>query len=923
MPTDTESPCPEKTTGCAPRPNVFLYSHTHWDREWYLSQNQFQYRLIWTIDEIIDILKADNGFETFVLDGQTSILTDYLELRPERQEEIQALVAAGKLVIGPWFTMPDLFLPSGEALIRNLQRGWQDCVAFGASYPNTGYVPDSFGHIEQMPQLLRGVGIDNYIFSRGRPVALNTDPDGGREFIWQAPDGSRVQALPFSGAYTDGMFLPRADEPEALRQRIESALQINQSSHCPDIVVLPHGVDHAWLQRDIGDILAALPAACPGVDIHHGTLQEGVEAWKQALPDTQSVYCGQLRGRLQSYELHGTLSSRIDNKLMNETAQMHLENLAEPLQAIAGLLGRPAMPWFFRKAWQLLFHNHAHDSICGCSQDRVHADVNRRFREVIELGIDLADSALDYLNNPARRDHIPTLVVYAGLQGGGRVVDFVIRLPARPHEACCLVEADGTRRALQWLQLTPLRVQQTNGEMSYWECRGCVQLPDLQPCEVRKLVFRAEADPTPVADPVRCTTGGRVLENSRLKVRIHDDGTLDLVDPASGATFRNTHFFVQDGDIGGGYSFEPVPGDRRRDTREERASIRVLCEGPLRAQIAVETRLRVPARYDRGRARRTGRRTIPIRTVFTLDADSPLLQCQTRIDNTAMHQRIRLALPSGLDTDTVHADAGFAVHENHAGKWPADAGKNFHPMRHFVSLCQKHVGMAFLARGLHEYEIVPGATGTRLEVTLLRSVDFVHQCCTWETPEAQLLQPLDYDYALTVLRQDWQESAVPSLAASYRNPAIAAMHGDFAYSKEQEAHATIGYYTRIGQREIPVDANRSTWKRYHAERSGWRRVEPDRYVQGALPDRVIPFRIRGESIVVSAFKARDEGPGRILRFWSYAAEDQTVAVQGDAPTARITRCNLLEQPLPGEAPATGTMELCIRPFEIVTVCIGG
>ncbi len=110
-------------TGRNRKPKLFIYSHTHWDREWYLSQNQFQYRLIRTIDEIIDLLAADNGFNTFVLDGQTSIIEDYLELRRDRAPTLRQLIAAGKLVVGPWFTMPDIFLPDGEALIRNLLRG--------------------------------------------------------------------------------------------------------------------------------------------------------------------------------------------------------------------------------------------------------------------------------------------------------------------------------------------------------------------------------------------------------------------------------------------------------------------------------------------------------------------------------------------------------------------------------------------------------------------------------------------------------------------------------------------------------------------------------------------------------------------------------------------------------------------------------
>ena len=911
-----------------PRPKLFIYSHTHWDREWYLSQNQFQYRLIRTIDEIVEMVTAQNGFDTFVLDGQTSIIEDYLELRPERRDTLRQLIVAGKLVIGPWFTMPDLFLPDGESLIRNLLRGAQDCVTFGAPFPNTGYVPDSFGHIEQMPQLMRGVGIDNYIFSRGRPEVISVGKGWKREFIWEAPDGSRVFALPLASSYVAGMFLPGPGEPEALRRRLKGALEAEHNSHRPEIALLPHGVDHTWLQRDIPEILAAIPGLLPDVEVSHGSLQSAIDEWKMAVPGDLREHSGQLRGRLGIPELHGTLSSRIDNKLMNELAQMHIENLAEPLQAIAGMFGRPGTPWFFKKAWRLLFHNHAHDSICGCSQDRVHADVNTRFREVIELGIDLADSALDYLNNPARRDGVPTLIVYAGLNAGNPLVDFVIKLAEKPDDACCFEDDRGILHALQWTQLTPLRVNNVtassdtghcqNAMTGYWECRGCVHIPDLRPSEIRKLVFRRGQAAQVPGNPVR-VTDGRDLTNGLLQIRVNDNGTIDLRDPVTGMAMPNTHYFAQEGDRGGGYHFEPVPGDLRRDTLERKAKIAVLEEGPLRSQIAVTTSLRVPGFYDRKRGKRAGQCTVPVRTIFTLEAGSRLVKCRTRVDNRAKNQRIRLVLPTGLDTQTVHADASFAVHENDAARWPADPGQSFHPMRNFVSIHGEGKGITFLGKGLHEYEIVPAPGGTSLEVTLLRSVDFVFQCCTWETPDAQLLRNLDYEYALTLHGSGWRESGIPGLAAAFRNPPIAQMHGDFAFPRERDAHATIGFYVKAGKAEIPVDSNRSTWKCYNADRDGWRRVEPDRFLTGELPGRIVPFRLDGQEVIVSAFKDSEDGAGQVLRFWSYAAEPQTVTVAVHEPTAYLTRCNLLEQPLAEILPSTATMEISVKPFEIVTL----
>ncbi|MCF7855697.1 MAG: hypothetical protein K9N51_12930 [Candidatus Pacebacteria bacterium] len=902
----------------SPRAKVFMYSHTHWDREWYLSQTQFQYRLIRTLDEIVEVLLADNSFETFVLDGQTSIVEDYLDLRPERRELLTQLISDGKIVIGPWFTMPDMFLPDGEALVRNLLRGYRDCRAFGGRFPNTGYVPDSFGHIEQVPQILRGVGIDNYVFSRGRPASIAQDRGWKREFIWQAPDGSKLFALPICTSYTEGKYLPGPDNPETLRERVQKVIDLERNSHRTDIALLPHGADHSWLQRNVAEIIDAIPRLMPEIEFHHGSLQDAVDAWKGAIPDGLSTYSGQLRGRLTLQELHGTLSSRIDNKLMNESAQMHLENLAEPLHAVAHMFGRQSTPWFFKKAWELLFQNHAHDSICGCSRDRVHTDVNTRFREVIELSTDIADSALDYLNSPARRDAVPTLIVYAGLNGGNQVVDFLIKLEEKPDGQCCFADESGTRHCLQWTSMIPLKVQHGEAFLHYWECRGCVYIPDLKPCEVRKLVFRAGQSGTLPCPGVE-TIADNSLTNGLLQVHVNANGTVNLRNAKTGWTAKNTHYFVQEGDQGGGYHFEPIPNDHRRDTREQKAEVKVLAKGPLRGRVEVSTKLRVPARLDHKTGKRTGQRTLPVQTIFTVEAGSPLVKCHTCIENTAGNQRIRLALPTGLNTRTVHADASFAVHANAVDKWPADAGQNFHPMRNFVSIHEQENGLAFLGKGLHEYEIVPTNAGTRLEVTFLRSFDFVMLCCTWATPEAQLMRPLDYDYALTLHERDWNKAQLPGLAAAFRNPPVALVHGDFAFPNEHEPHTTVGYYAQLPDGEIPVDSNRSTWKLYNAHRDGWRRVERERFVQGEIDNRILPFEIDGSKLVISAFKESEDGNGQILRFWSYEGTPQTVCVRASTPNANLVRCNLLEQPQSTTESNSGSLELTIKPFEIATV----
>jgi mannosylglycerate hydrolase len=170
---------------------VYIVSHTHWDREWYWPFRRFRVNLERVVHQVLEELESDPEFRHFLLDGQAVLLEDYLGVRPEDRRRLAALVQAGKLAVGPWYVLPDEFLVSGEATVRNLLTGHRIANAFGACQ-KVGYLPDSFGHIAQLPQILRRAGIDSFVFTRGHG---DEAAELGLEFTWRAPDGSEVLAV--------------------------------------------------------------------------------------------------------------------------------------------------------------------------------------------------------------------------------------------------------------------------------------------------------------------------------------------------------------------------------------------------------------------------------------------------------------------------------------------------------------------------------------------------------------------------------------------------------------------------------------------------------------------------------------------------------------------------------------------------------
>ncbi|HJY25289.1 MAG TPA: alpha-mannosidase, partial [Actinomycetes bacterium] len=195
----------------------------------------FRLRLVRLIDKVLAMMDADARF-VFTLDGQLQTVDDYLELRPENEERIRSLVREGRLAVGPWQVLMDEFLVSGETIWRNLERGLARGDALGGSM-RVGYLPDMFGHIAQMPQILRAFGLDNAVVWRGVPAVVD-----GYRFEWCGIDGSTVEAEYLPEGYGNGAHLLLA--PERLRPALGALIEAMQPWFGDDPVLAMYGTDH-------------------------------------------------------------------------------------------------------------------------------------------------------------------------------------------------------------------------------------------------------------------------------------------------------------------------------------------------------------------------------------------------------------------------------------------------------------------------------------------------------------------------------------------------------------------------------------------------------------------------------------------------------------------------------------------------------
>ena len=298
---------------------IDIVPHTHWDREWYKSYQDFRLALVELIDTLIPLLERDASYPHFMLDGQMAVVDDYLEVRPEAEGRLRALAAAGRVSMGPWYILMDEFLASGETIVRNLQMGLARGAAFGGVM-DVGYLPDMFGHIAQMPQILRLAGFRDAVVWRGVPSQVTKNA-----FVWVAPDGSSVRAEYLPVGYGNGAALP--DDAKALIRRTRDNVEEIEEFLTGDLLCM-NGSDHLMPQPWLGRVVAEANDMQDEYVFEVTSLEHYLACTSS---DGLTTVEGELRSGSRANMLMGVTSNRVDVKRRGAVAERELERRAEPL----------------------------------------------------------------------------------------------------------------------------------------------------------------------------------------------------------------------------------------------------------------------------------------------------------------------------------------------------------------------------------------------------------------------------------------------------------------------------------------------------------------------------------------------------------------------------------------------------------------
>jgi alpha-mannosidase len=809
---------------------AFVVSHTHWDREWYQTFGEFRVDMDRAFRAVFADLEAGR-LEHFVLDGQAILLDDYLASRPAERERIRDLVLAGRLAVGPWYILPDEFLVSGEATVRNLILGHQAASQLGG-VQKVGYMPDSFGHLAQVPQLLRGVGIDSFIYTRGNGDEIDRL---GSEFTWQAPDGSEVLAINQVRGYCNAGGLgmheiwhahtPREVDPDRAVAQVREIFEAHAERARSDVVLLNNGCDHFPPPRDLDRILAALKEAFPATEFRRGSLldyMEAVRASAQAL----EAYEGELLGGRLHHILSGVWSTRIYLKQANERAQVLLSETVEPLAACSHFLHGADYPaGLIDTCWKELLENHPHDSICGCSTDEVHREMETRFESVIRTGEQLVRRNLKDLAptfGPRAGDDRETVLCVANslpfdrtevvrrlvvlqppavdasrlvlLGDDGRRVPFRIERVQRVERFWGIdyrVELDGERQARRFGvyedRFGP-RILRPESEKdtadTFLTLEFLADLPALG--HARFVLTEADNDEVGTVMPDPVAVSGNEIDNGLCRVRLHPDGSFDLLHRATGREVLKLNVLEDTEDVGDEYDFSRATRSETLTSRGVEGVVSCVRQGGWSATLSARFDMEIPeaATADR-KSRSDKRRPSPIEVRVELRTGSPVVRIETRLDNRVQDHRLRALFPTGVIADHVWSDGHFLV--NRRGLPDPDIGEDWvqpptgtYPQQEYSLVQDEAGGLALLNRGLPEVEARSRDDGTvELALTLLRSVGWLsrddfesrrHSNAgpTLFTPGAQCPGEHLFRYAVLPFEGEFREAGVRSWSKRYR-----------------------------------------------------------------------------------------------------------------------------------------------------------
>lgn len=736
---------------------IHVVAHTHWDREWYFSDNEAFIQFSYHMDEVIYAL--ENGeLDYYYLDGQLSILDDYLKVYPNQETKIKELVEGNKLFIGPWYTQMDEFVVAGESVVKNLQIGIDMSKRLGG-HTALGYLPDSFGQGKDMPKIYNGFGIEDAVFWRGMPNEVTKS----REFYWTAEDGSKVLTINIRNGYYAGVALV---EGEIYQKK--AILDIVSEDSATTNITLPVGGDQRAVDRNLKAIIKeANKEFAEEYQIEESNYPHIFNLLKKEATDLPTVQGEFMSGSVS--KIHRSIySSRYDLKKINDTIENRLIFQLEPLMLMADDLGIPFKRELMDYTWKLILKNHAHDSIGGCNTDKTNEMIMARYKEADQLSY----STVDYLVRKIAES-------IEGIQENDLVL--FNTLPYRRTEPYTLEVStkkttiklfDDQRHEIPFQLISTEKVyagevrrsESDYDEAKYYYIHKISFINEL-PALSYQIVSVEEQDESATQEkPVALEE--TMIENAAYKITF-SNGQFSILAKEQNITYKNCLHVEESGDEGDTYDYSPAYFDSIHHLFFETAEVAIQ-SGKFLSTMSVTGSWFVPKDLAARKAQKVDTE-IEYTLTLSLKNDSKRVDMKLSLNNQALDHRMRLVVKTPVKSQVSYADTLFGIvernnHDPHIHDWRELGWKEepteIYPMIHYANTHDLETSWTVMSKGIKEYQVID----SDMYITLFRGVGFLgrpellrrpgdasgNQFRYIPTPDSQLLGTLEMELSLII-----------------------------------------------------------------------------------------------------------------------------------------------------------------------------
>ncbi|GEK90243.1 mannosylglycerate hydrolase [Alkalibacterium putridalgicola] len=754
---------------------IRILMHTHWDREWYFTKDETKVLLRNHMQEVMEFLEGHPD-TIYILDGQSVMIDDYLELEPEAEPRLKQLVEKGNLRVGPWYTQTDLLLVHGESVFRNLYYGIKRAEEFGEPML-VGYAPDTFGHASQMPQIYKQFGIESTFFWRGFSELKAEKSD----FLWKGVDGSEIVGVNLATGYQGAKYLE--EEPQGLSQRMKKIMSVLDNYSASNARLIMNGHDQMPVQKNIHHVMENIKQIYPEDTVMISDFESYVD---QLDRDDLEVVTGELTDSKHA-RIHRTIgSTRMDIKLLNTDIENNLYNVLEPLAVIGEQAGIPYPHGVIEKVSKILFGTHAHDSIGGCNSDKVNQDIKQRLlnaKEMVDTQIELHLRLMTLGNKetgntivvvnplPEKRSNQFVELDMLTRTKGFRIFDhnkeeIGYSVVSQDQEDAGLIDRQVAARLL---------------DIKVYRTKIVLPVNEIEGLSARYLTFE-EVD-AEKEEAIRKSDESIYNTYGQLFV---EDNVLCYKNEQTQAVYSNILSLENSGDAGDSYDYSPPVNDWVLNSKDcGRMAVEVVKEKHYQ-EMLINWELDVPENKVL-REKKEANLKVDFQVKLRLYPNDPKVYVTMNHVNKTEHNRYRAVFKTGVQTDEVKVDGYMSTQTKpvynekplsiwEKDKW-AEKPVSIETAQSFISLKDKEAAFTVYSKGLKEYEVLDDA----IHLTLFRTFSHLGQRelvnrpgrpsgIEIETPDNQLIdEPFTFHFAFEVAHGHSEES---HSAKAYLTPLV-------------------------------------------------------------------------------------------------------------------------------------------------------